>query len=76
MYGKMPESWFTEAVPLICTFTIQGQYPVLSPPESPWVQGAGVADGGDCRADCLMAGILFPSPVPSGLTFSGCNVKA
>ena len=49
---------------------------MLSPPESPRVQGAGVVDRGDCRGDCLMAGIPFPSPVPSGLTFSGCNVKA
>ena len=49
---------------------------MLSHPESPRVQGAGAADGGDCRADCLMAGIPFPSSVPSGLTFSGCTVKA
>ena len=34
----MQESGFTEIIPLICTLSIEGQYPVLSHPECP--QGA------------------------------------
>ena len=35
MSGKMQESGLTEIIPLICTFTIQGQYPVFLHPEIP-----------------------------------------
>ena len=48
---KLQKSGLTVILPLICTLTIQGQYPVLSPPESPQgapLWGAGVvavADG-------------------------------
>ena len=37
MYGKMQASELTEIIPLIFTLAIWGQYPVLSPPESPQV---------------------------------------
>ena len=47
MHGKTQESGLTEIIPLTRCSALWGQYPVLSPPESPRVQGAGVADGGD-----------------------------
>ena len=56
---------------------IWGRYTVFSYPESPQVHhGVGVGGG-----NCLMAGILFPPWVPSGLTvrvavmwwLNGCN---
>ena len=57
MYGKMQESGLTEIVPLICSSTIWGQYPVLFHLESP--QGA--LSGAAAAVDCYMAGILFLS---------------
>ena len=43
MYGKMQESGLTEILPLICTSTIWGQYPVFSHPEFPQGSPRGVA---------------------------------
>ena len=35
MYGKLQEAALTEIIPLICTLTLQRDYPLLSHPESP-----------------------------------------
>ena len=48
MYGKMPECGLIEIIPLICSLTLLGQYPIFLHPESS--QGtlsgaAAVADG-------------------------------
>ena len=74
----MEKSVLIEIRSLICTSAIWGQYPLLSHPESfrctSWGMMASVAN-------CKMAGILFLSWVPSGLTvgtavmwwFDGCK---
>ena len=35
MYGKIQKPGLTEIIPLIDTLAIEGQYPMLSPPEGP-----------------------------------------
>ena len=61
---ELQESGLTEIIPLIKTSALWGQHPALSHPESPQdaLLGVAAASGG------LMAGILFPSRIPSGLT--------
>ena len=53
MYGKMPECGLIEIIPLICSLTLLGQYPIFLHPESPQGAQLGVA----AVADGLMAGI-------------------
>ena len=63
MYGKMQESGLTEIIPLICTSAIGVSilcFLILSFLRV-HRQGAPAVSGG------LMAGILFPSWIPSGL---------
>ena len=52
---KMQESGLIEIIPLLCTLTIQGQYPVFLHPESPEGAQLGVA----AVADDLMATASF-----------------
>ena len=55
MHGKMQESGLIEIIPLICTLTIQGQYPAFLHPESRQGAPLGVA----AKADGLMATTSF-----------------
>ena len=43
MYGKMPECGLIEIIPLICSLTLLGQYPIFLHPESPQGAQSGVA---------------------------------
>ena len=70
MYGKRQESGLIDIIPSICTSAMWGQYPVLSPPESPRVSPLGV----DAAVDCWIVGILFLSWVPSGLTIRAAGM--
>ena len=73
MNRTMQESGLSEIIPLLCVSAVWGRRPVLSHPESP--QGAQLR--GASGAEGLMAGILPPSWVPSGLTFGDyCYVIA
>ena len=49
----------------MCTSAVQGQYPVLSHPES---RGAPLGEELAAVTDCLKVSILFLSRVPSKLT--------
>ena len=55
----MQESELTGIIDLMCTSAVQGQYPVLSHPESPW--GAPPGEEVAAMTDCLKASILFLS---------------
>ena len=63
MYWKIQESGLTEIIPLICTSSIWGQYPVFSHLESTYCALSGVA------AAVPRWQNLFPSWVTSGLNF-------
>lgn len=61
VHGKMLESGFLEAVPLICTSAVWGQGPVFAHPELL----------GTCRGEWLPAGM--GSFLPELTVRGGCN---
>ena len=60
MYGKMQEPGLIEIIPLICTLATQGQYLVLSHPESP--------QGAPLRMAAVAEGLVVGSPFVSILS--------
>ena len=74
-YEKMQESRLTEIIPLMCTLTIQGQYPVFLHPESPqgdswgWLQWLVAWWQHPLFTDvvCKVASVMSDSVQPHGL---------
>lgn len=63
MKGKMRESGFPEAIPLICTSAVWGQGPVFPHPELPrarrgeWLQPDGCQLAGACSLLSSLSGV-------------------
>ena len=73
MHRKMQESGLIEIILLLCALTIQGWYPILSHPESPWAVPVRMATEPE--------GLALGSPCVSILSslrayHQGCNVMA